>query len=445
MLRTGDLVADFELLGVLGRGGFGTVWEARSPRHSKTVALKVLHPTLWEADGGGPSMVDRFLGEARILQSLTHPGLVKLLEVIDQREQKTVAFAMEKLVGRDLGTLAPTLPLASLVAILARVAEILEFLHQNNVLHRDVKLSNVFILDQDSPEPIKLIDLGIAKSLTADKDTRTGVIFGTLRSMAPETIERLSGLPVDLSGAVDQWSVGILLYTLLSGRVPFSSGSLFAVMRAIRDAELPPLTPEPRFLDDPILPQTRAVMERCLARRPEDRFESMAELAAALRVLAPRATTLTLELDELVAVLAAAQATTIEPSHTIDSIDNSRPTHPEKDTDETSSNLDSTDFDATTELGENSAAELQIPFLTTAPSEPAPTRLTTAATLPSRDGITDARIPTPLPRGDTVLVEPAAPALAKPQPAKTAFPLALGAVLIALVAFLMGWLVGKQS
>jgi serine/threonine protein kinase len=289
MLTEGDRIGDFELLRVLGKGGFGAVWQARERRSGRNAAIKVLHSDLRKVrNDRGPSLADRFLTEARILKTLDHPGVVRVLEVFDHREDGVIAYAMEMLVGSDLAALRPEIDAAALIDVFAQVAGTLAYLHARGVLHRDVKPSNIFVCDAEDggyERAVKLIDFGVAKDLDGGsiaESTATGMLVGTVQSMPPEAFLRLNGEEVELTGAVDQWGLGVALYRMISGRAPFRSEAILELISEIQVRPAQALVPADQFVADDAVAQLEPVILRCMAKRPEARYADMSALAAEL-------------------------------------------------------------------------------------------------------------------------------------------------------------------
>ncbi|MBI4862298.1 MAG: protein kinase, partial [Candidatus Riflebacteria bacterium] len=218
-LDTSDLALLVELLpsryselSLLGAGGMGLVYRARDTRTGGWVALKLLRPTAHL----GAKALQRFLGEMRLLERLDHPGLVRILDV---HLEALAFFTMELVSGRSLDRrLAESGPLAPLGAVLIarELAEILAYVHARGVLHRDVKPSNVMILENGS---VKLLDFGVARDQDATGLTLTGDVVGTLRYMAPEQLTA-----VGATAASDAYSVGVVVCELITGAVPDRDG-----------------------------------------------------------------------------------------------------------------------------------------------------------------------------------------------------------------------------
>ena len=281
MLEANDVIGRYRLHRELGGGGFGTVWLATADDGAE-VAIKILHDSHVERPiVSGPSVVERFLNEASILERLRHPGLVRIVDVIDERKNGTVAYVMERLEGYGLDTLAAHLELRPLLAIFAKIAGTLDYVHRHGIIHRDVKLDNVFILGDGEPgEPtVKLIDFGVAKDEGAYfPATAHGHFAGTMYGMAPECFERALGGETQLSPAVDQWSIGVCLYMCLTGEPPFNAKEPLGLVHKIQNESPPPLKAGPGLGVSTLPTSVVRIVERCLAKKPEQRFHNARQL-----------------------------------------------------------------------------------------------------------------------------------------------------------------------
>ncbi len=258
----------------IGHGGMATVWRAQDTVLDRPVALKRLRPAMRE----DPEAMARFVRETRTVARLSHPGIV---QVLDGGEDGQGPFlAMELIDGEDLktrirrdGPLAPS----EAARIGAQVATTLDFAHRHGVVHRDIKSQNVLI-DRDGNA--KLADFGIAHLLAGSGEsrlTRSGMMVGTSDYLAPEQAE---GRPVD--GRTDVYSLGIVLWECLTGRLPFPGDNFVNVaMRQVSD----PL-PDPRGLAPDVSPRLAACVMRAAAKRPEDRFPDAAAFADELAACA---------------------------------------------------------------------------------------------------------------------------------------------------------------
>jgi serine/threonine-protein kinase len=265
--RFGSFVARSEL----GRGGMGTVLLAEHVLIPKRVAVKVLHRHLAEE----PELVSRFLAEARAMSLVQHENVVTVYD-LDTREGRPY-FVMEYLEGQSLaafarGPLEPRL----VVELLAQVCDALGAAHARGIIHRDLKPANVFLVHgPNGRHRVKLLDFGIAKRLfqmEGESPTRTGVLMGTPEFMAPE---QCGGEEVD--ARTDLYAVGVLGYQLLTGRAPFTGRNAAEILVAhLQQAPRPPHEVRPG-----IPPTLSAVLLRALAKRPEARYATAAELRTA--------------------------------------------------------------------------------------------------------------------------------------------------------------------
>ncbi|HLT36408.1 MAG TPA: serine/threonine-protein kinase [Enhygromyxa sp.] len=269
----------YQLLRQIGHGGMGEVWEARQVQLGRAVAIKFL-----THDEGGP----RFKREAQAIVSIRHSGVVEVLD-FGETERGVPYFAMELLEGETLAARVRRqgpLSWALVRNIALEVSDALAHAHAAGVIHRDLKPSNVIVLDSPPPRgsSTKLIDFGIAKLLDADKPrlTKTGYIQGTPAYMSPEQV---LGEPVDARS--DVYGLGCLLYFLLAGQKPFAGKKGAAALKA-QIYELPPrfaeLSPE---LSIPA--EIEAVVFRAITKEQHARFQSMAEMQAAILAIPPDA------------------------------------------------------------------------------------------------------------------------------------------------------------
>ncbi|MGY0196715.1 serine/threonine-protein kinase [Leptothrix sp. BB-4] len=269
----GPYVLDHEL----GRGTMGRVWRAHDRRDGRSVAIKTL--ALGQEFHGYEldEARTRFEREAQAASRLRHPDIV---EVVACGNTDTLAYlVMELLTGRDLSVHtrpATLLPVTSVIAIGARVADALAHAHDHGVVHRDIKPANVMIdpaLDQ-----VKVTDFGVARLLDASR-TRTGLVLGSPSYMSPE---QLAGRAID--GRSDLYSLGVVLFQLLTARLPCSGSTMTELMSAV--AHQP--APDARQLR-PGLPDALAdVVTILLEKRPELRYADGHSLAGDLRLVATR-------------------------------------------------------------------------------------------------------------------------------------------------------------
>ncbi len=249
----------YEVLDKIGSGGMGTVYKARDVHLDRWVALKVLPPGLQEH----PETLERFKREARALARLKHPSVAAVYDA--NVESGFPYLVLEFVEGENLEqVLAERGPLEvqEVVRMGVELAEALDHIHQHHVVHRDIKTSNIII----GPEGRAVVaDFGIALVATLPRISRGAL--GTPEYMSPEQAD---GKPLD--GRADLYSFGVVLYECLTGTVPFdrdgeSLAELTVMMQEIMEAPLPPL--RTRRADVPAW--LAAVVERCLAKKPEDR------------------------------------------------------------------------------------------------------------------------------------------------------------------------------
>ena len=289
MLRPGDTIGDYVLSEPIGEGGSAVVWSAQGPL-GNTVALKILHAAVAEQPrSSGPSAAERFIAEAKLLQRIDHPGMVRVYDWVDNRDEGINAFAMEHLIGANLLDLSRSevLELPSLLTSLAEVSNTLGDLHRHGVIHRDVKQSNIFvctITTRENAPMTRLLDFGIAKQLHEDtelENTMHGFVVGTTHTLTPEVVQRAAGVDSTLTGAVDQWGVGVVLFKCLTGQFPFRGDDYPSLVENILNSPTPRPRLKPRFGYEAIPTPLDEILKRTLAKRPEDRYPDAYALSCA--------------------------------------------------------------------------------------------------------------------------------------------------------------------
>ncbi len=255
----------------LGRGAMGTVYLGHDPKIGRRVAIKTLE--FAQFDGGELASVrERFAREAEAAGRLSHPNIVT---VYDVGEEDELAFiAMDYVAGENLTHFTEAdrlLPVEQLLRLLAEVADALDYAHRQGVVHRDIKPGNLIYNAPD--DRIKITDFGIARVADSSR-TRTGAVLGTPSYMAPE---QLTGDPVD--GRADVFSLGVTLYQLLAGALPFSGDNLAAL--AYQIAKTQPT--DVRELRPELPASAGRIVARALRKRPDRRYRSAVEMADALR------------------------------------------------------------------------------------------------------------------------------------------------------------------
>ncbi len=266
-LLTQSTLGEFEILCELGRGGMATVFLAHDLSLDRKVAIKVIAPGLLTA----PGAVERFKREARTAGALSHPHIIPIHSV---RETDTLLYFVMKFVeGRPLDDIIREqgrLPIRMVQAILTEVGQALAYAHRRNVVHRDIKPANIML---DGEGWAVVTDFGIAKVLESDSLTVSGSMVGTPYYMSPE---QCAGKPV--TGASDQYSLGVVAYEMLTGHPPFSGDTIMEIMKGhFFEA------PEPITDGRPDTPPALAeALTRMLSKEAEHRFASMDEAVAAM-------------------------------------------------------------------------------------------------------------------------------------------------------------------
>jgi tRNA A-37 threonylcarbamoyl transferase component Bud32 len=260
---------DYELLEEIARGGMGVVWKARQTSLNRDVALKMIRAGALAS----PEEVQRFLREAEAAANLQHPNIVAIHEVGEQDGQHY--FTMDYVAGRDLGALVKDGPLPpNRAAFYVKIiAEAIHFAHQRGTLHRDLKPQNVLIDAADQP---RITDFGLAKIMKEDSPlTQSGVVMGSPSYMPPEqAASRYS----DIGPASDVYSLGAMLYELLTGRPPFRAATALATLREVMEDE----PDAPRRLKADIPPDLETICLKCLEKLPFARYPTARALAEEL-------------------------------------------------------------------------------------------------------------------------------------------------------------------
>jgi tRNA A-37 threonylcarbamoyl transferase component Bud32 len=268
----GRSLGRYRITALVGKGGMATVYRATHPGLGQTVAIKVMHPHM----ASDPDMLGRFHNEAQAVANLRHPNIVRVLDFDVQGDQ--YFMVMEFVDGPTLATQLSgfagqgrTMPTAEVVRILEPLCSAVDYAHGQGMIHRDIKPSNVLLTPQGEPV---LTDYGIAKMVGVTQHTATGTVMGSAYYMSPEQAQ---GSGID--GRTDIYSLGVMLFEMLAGRVPYEGDTLATVLVKHITAPVPPVctynSQLPPLLDD--------VMNVALAKDPGRRFQTGKALAAAVR------------------------------------------------------------------------------------------------------------------------------------------------------------------
>src|SRR5579864_4517892 len=256
-------IGAYDIVSVIGRGGMGTVFKATDPRIGRSVAIKVL-----TAAADDPDLLLRFYREAKYTGSLQHQNIVTVYELGHQ--DGIPYLVMEYLEGVSLEALIASgrpMPIAEKLRIILQVCSGLAYAHKRDLVHRDIKPANIVLVENGTA---KIVDFGIAR-LGGNRLTKTGHIVGSLNYMSPE---QLNG-NVELDLRTDLYSTGVVLFQLLTGVLPFDSGSTAGTLRKIVQDPAPPLA---AHLKD-CLPELEAIVQKALAKNRDDRYASAEEFA----------------------------------------------------------------------------------------------------------------------------------------------------------------------
>lgn len=272
------IASQFRISKLLGQGGMGSVYLAEQIEMGRQVVVKLMNP----AQMGSADLEERFRREAKAVAQLNHPNVVQVY-VFGRTDDGQLYLAMEFVPGHTLTQLlaerAP-LPEARALRILDQMCSALIEAHALGLVHRDLKPDNVMLTDRHgTPDYVKILDFGIAKMLDSPdaKLTRTGAIFGTPQYMAPE---QATSRPVDQR--TDIYALGLILYEMISGQMPFTAPTAIEyLMKHVNEPVLPPTRKVSGLV---LLPRTEAIVMKCLAKAPDQRFQSVSELQREVRM-----------------------------------------------------------------------------------------------------------------------------------------------------------------
>lgn len=272
----------YEVIKELGKGAMGVVYLGQDPRINRTTAIKTVRFTDDFDEDEADKLKEQFFREAESAGTLSHPHIVTIYDAGE--EQELAYIAMELLEGEDLKAYTKKgnlLPMRKVIGYVADVADALDYAHQKGIVHRDVKPANIMLLESGV---VKVTDFGIAR-ITASSQTQTGVVKGTPYYMSPEQI---SGEKVD--GRSDVFALGVVLYQLLTGELPFGGDNLAALMHQIMNTD----PPDPRSHNPRIVKPLVTIINRALAKDKEKRYQRAINMAEHLRTLGKK-------MDEIIA------------------------------------------------------------------------------------------------------------------------------------------------
>lgn len=287
----------YEILNLLGEGGMGSVYRARDTVLDEIVAFKVLRHEL----AASPELIERFKREVKLARRVTHPNVARMFDIGEH--EGTTFLTMEFIDGEPLTSFLErqgALPVEAVTMIAAEVCAGLAAAHKAGVVHRDLKPDNVMM---GPNRKIAITDFGIAREGVASQGTVAGLVVGTPAYMAPEQVEARG----DIDARADIYALGVMLFELLTGTLPFSGTSAFT-LAAARLTEAPP---DPKTLRSNLPAGIAKVVLKCMARNRDERYSDAEEVAAALAQSTPT-------LGQGVSAIPPAPARAVEPVHSHD-------------------------------------------------------------------------------------------------------------------------------
>jgi serine/threonine protein kinase len=268
-LQIGDTVGDYEIVGVLGKGGMGTVFRVRNLLSDRIEAMKVVLPDL-SAD---PGLADRFLREIRLHASLEHPNIATLRTALRIDNQVLMIMELVEGVSLDERLRQGPLDVKRCIRYVDQILSALDLAHSRGIIHRDIKPANIIVTPEES---VKLTDFGIARSASDRNLTQTGLALGSLYYMSPEQVQ---AQPADQRS--DVYSLGVTFYEMVTGKRPIDGSSEYGIL----NAHLTQIPAPPGSLNPAVPIMLGAAIMKALAKQPNDRFQTAAEFREALRVV----------------------------------------------------------------------------------------------------------------------------------------------------------------
>ena len=272
-LDTKPTVGRYEILEELGQGAMGVVYKGKDPKINRLVAIKTIRFSDDFDEQQAKEVKERFFKEAELAGKLSHPSIISIHDVGEDYD--LTYMAMELLEGEDLEHFCDKnslLPLRKVLDIIAETADALDYAYTQGVIHRDIKPGNIMLLKNGH---IKVTDFGIAKAVSSSQ-TRTGIILGTPNYMSPEQI---NGMEID--GRSDIFSLGIVFFQLLTGQLPFGGKTLTELFYQITQAK----HPSPRQINPKVIRPCEQLIDKALAKDPDQRFQRASNFAKYLKIL----------------------------------------------------------------------------------------------------------------------------------------------------------------
>jgi eukaryotic-like serine/threonine-protein kinase len=268
---TNQTIGEYRVVDFVGAGGMGEVYRAVHSKIGRVAAVKVL-----TQGTQGAGFVERFFNEARIQANLSHPNIATLYDFCEVGCQPCIImeYVDGQTISERVAGYGAALPLSETVYVFEKVCEAIDHIHRHGVIHRDIKSNNIKI---SSEGKVKLLDFGIAKAQTSQQLTQVGSVIGTLQYLAPELVR---GGTADASG--DIWALGVLLYEMVTGRMPFDAVTVGDLCDRIGRVDYAP----PAQVAPGVPREVSAVITRCLRKNPAERYRTAGELLADARKLA---------------------------------------------------------------------------------------------------------------------------------------------------------------